>query len=137
MEAVLEESRASRAALLAEAAQQAHQAAAPTQSCCINNGACEAEVTVAPSAVPAARQTVVLGASCSSADAGAVPTGEQEQGQGASVHAAGPAAAAVQLEEASVAQQLMEGCEASGSECSVPSRTSSSDDEPDSLEELD
>ena len=136
MEAVLEESRASRAALLAEATQQAHQAAAPTQSACNDNGACDAEATVAPPAMPAARQTVVLGASCSSDDAGAVPTGEQEQGQGASVHAAGPAASAVQLEEASVAQQLMEGCEASGSECSVPSRASS-DDEPDSLEELD
>ncbi|PRW59455.1 dynein assembly factor axonemal [Chlorella sorokiniana] len=142
VEAVLEESRASRAALLAEAAaQQAQQAAAPPQSSCLGSGTCEAEAAVAPPpvlpAVPTARQTVVLGPSCGDAGAEAAPAGEQEQESEASVHTACPTAAGVQAVEAGTAPQLMDSGEAIGSECSVPSRASSSDDEPDILEELD
>ena len=137
VEAVLEDSRASRAALLAEAAQQAQliqQAAVPAEIGCPNSGACDAAAApqVLP-AVPAARQTMLLGANCSNADAGAVPAGVAVQQEEASV----PAAAAQQLEEGSAAPLLTHGGEASGSECSVPSRASSCDDEPDSLEELD
>lgn len=140
VEAVLEESRASQAALLADAAQQAQQAAPPAENSCPNSSRV-AEEAVVPPAVPAARQTVVVGASCVNGDTGAAAAaaaGADERREDAVAQAGGPTADAPE-EEGSAAPRSADSGEAGGSEgeLSVASEASDSDDEPDSLEDLD